>query len=276
MSILPRIVDSLARQALESFELSSAVGHPGEGGSAREDAVRRLLKQVVPPNFGVDTGFVIDAHEGVSRQIDVIIYRKEHCPTLDVGGIRYFMVEAVAAVIECKASIQSGGQLNAALENIRSVKELDRTNDGKNRVLFGGRQLQADRFSDQVWGAVATGSSLAFDTCLDEIAGWLDERERIHWINAYVDIHEFMIEYILLREGVPWQRTTDPMTAEGIQGGMGITRDTGFSPPLAFFGIDFLDFLRISPVVDFSPSGYFYRTVVPKGRPLVFENPEKD
>lgn len=276
MSILPAIVDSLARQALDAFDLASNVNHPGEGGSAREHVVRRFLESIVPSDFGVDTGFVIDARGGVSRQIDVVIFRKAHCPVLDVGGVRYFMVESVAAVIECKASIQSKERLVSALDNLASVKDLDRSNEGRNRILPTGGALEPREFRHQVWAGIVTADSLAYNTCLETLADWLEAHEREHWPNTYLDMKQFLITYVLFRDGIPWERTSNPMAGQGLQGGEGIMRATGFSPPLAFFGVDLLDFLRVAPIVDFSPSGYFYRTMLPLNGGALVLDPEAE
>ncbi len=137
-SILPRIIDSLANQALEALDLATAVGHPGESGRAREEVIRRFLAAIVPPDSGIDTGFVVDAVGGISKQIDIVVYRKSRYPILDIGGVKHFMVESVAAVFEVKSIIGSRELLVQALENVASVKALDRTGDARNVVLTPG------------------------------------------------------------------------------------------------------------------------------------------
>ena len=253
----------MANRAIDAFQLGSAIGHPGESGRAREGVLRRFLNEIIPPDFGVDTGFVVDAVGGISRQIDIVVYRKGRFPVLDVGGVKHFMVESVAAAIEVKAAVGSAELLHGALNNIESVKALDRTNGGQNTKLPSFVAVNPDDVRDQVWGGVVTGASMAADTCRDSVADWLDGHERRVWPNTYVDIAGFCLAY--LRDGklaLP-EMVDDPMNAKYLAVFRGIQRTWGMSPPLAFFAIDLLDFLRVTPVIDFSPSGYFYRTMIP-------------
>ena len=260
---LQRIIDSLANQALEAFDLATGVDHPGEGGRAREEVIRRFLTNVLPLDFGIDTGFVIDATGQVSKQIDIVIYWKGRFPVLDIGGVKHFMIESVAAAIETKATIGSAKVLQQALDNIASVKMLDRSNGGRNRTRPG--QLSIDRtvFQHQVWTAVVAGTSMATDTVVERIYDWLEGHKRILWPNAYLDVREVLVQYLVMDNGFPANSTTDPMAAGAIYPAKGIQRQWGMSPPLAFFAVDLLDFLRVTPMIDYSPTGYFYRTMVP-------------
>jgi hypothetical protein len=111
------------------------------------------------------------------------------------------------------------------------------------------------------------------DRCLDTIVDFLEDHDRRLWPNSYVDIQEFIVHYVTLRDGIAWGSTSDPMTAEGITVGHGSQRAWGFSARLAFFAVDLLDFLRVTPLIDFpvtsAPAtsgttiGYFYRTLIP-------------
>jgi hypothetical protein len=55
----------MAKQAAsfrnEFDELAREIDHPGESGTAREHALRELLRKYLPRRVEVDTGFVIDA-----------------------------------------------------------------------------------------------------------------------------------------------------------------------------------------------------------------------
>lgn len=274
MSVLPRIVDVLANQAIETFGLASAIAHPGESGRAREEVVRRFLAQIIPPEFGIDTGFVIDSVGEISRQIDIVIYRKSGCPILEVGGIKHFMVESVAAVIETKAQITDKGTLLSALNNIRSVKALDRTGDGRNRAVISRELVRNDQFQYQVYGLVVAGQSMKYMTCLETMLDFLEHNEKTLWPNSYVDIAEYVIRYLRSQDnGLP-TLSVDPMTADHINGYVASKRTWGPSPSLAFAAIDLLDFLTATPEITFprtsrphssgaGSSGYFYRTAIP-------------
>lgn len=94
-----------------------------------------------------------------------------------------------------------------------------------------------------------------------------------------------MIEYGQKTGDILTTRTADPMHADAILGGSGIQRTWGFSPPLAFFAIDLLDFLSVTPTITFAvgggfnragtgEDGYFYRTLLPQRELLWLTQPE--
>lgn len=261
----------MARQAMEAFELATELGHSGESGRAREDVVRGFLADVVPPDFGIDTGFVIDAAGGVSRQVDIVVYRKQRAPVLAIGGVKHFMVESVAAVIECKASITSRSVLTSALDNIASVKELDRTNGGRNRVVGRGAGVMPETAQDQVWSGIIAGRSMKYLTVLDALLDWLESKPRTLWLNHYVDLQEFIIEYGTGLGGgtVATKRTSDPMNAECVLGSQPSHHPWGLEPTLVYFAVELLNFLRVTPLIDFHPYGYFHATALPMEKHVI-------
>jgi hypothetical protein len=267
-SVLPKIVASMARQAIESFDLATELDHPVESGRAREVTLRRFLHALLPPDFGIDTGFVIDAAGGISRQIDVVIYRKQRAPVLEIGGIKHFMIESVAAVFETKASVGSKAVLHSALDNIASVKTLDRTNEGRNTIVGTGQPVNTAEFPHQVWGGVVAGRSMQYVPCMDAIREWSKERDRAQWPNVYVDIKEFMIEYGTGgAPGAPTTLQSDPSGARGLVAMQSWEMESG----LAEFGVELLNFLRVTPLIGFSPQGYFSSVKLPHQTWLEFD-----
>jgi hypothetical protein len=95
--------------------------HSGLVGSENERALGTLLREFLPPRFGVEIGaLIIDKHGKSSKQIDIVIYNAEQPRFFR----KVFPIEIVYAAIEVKTSM---GQTEAgrALENIRSINELD-------------------------------------------------------------------------------------------------------------------------------------------------------
>ena len=196
----------------------------------------------------------------MSRQIDIVIYRKQRAPVLDIGGVRHFIVESVAAVVEVKAAVHSQGLMTIALENIASVKALDRTNGGHNHVHGAlGLQIDTAAFQHQVFGAVATGRSMTYETCLDALLDWIGNHPRHLWPNAYVDIKEFVISYAsgIVGDASPTHHSADPMTAQALAGVQPWDHPWGTESPLAIFAVELLNFLRVTPLIDYSAYGYF-------------------
>lgn len=101
--------------------------HPVAKGDVAEDTWRTLLEKVLPSRFSVGTGFVIDAHNQVSGQIDCIIYDNVYTPTFwGDKDYRFVPVESVHAVFEIKQKI-SLTYLREASKKIESVRALHRT-----------------------------------------------------------------------------------------------------------------------------------------------------
>lgn len=262
----------MARQSIESFDLATELGHPAESGRAREQVIRAFLERLIPPDYGIDTGFVIDALGGVSRQVDVVIYRKQRAPVLEIGGIKHFMVESVSAVVEVKASVTSREVLTEALDNVETVKALDRTNEGRNKVVLTQLPIDPDEFRTQIFTAVLAGRSMAYETTLEVMIDWIEKRPRRLWPNTYVDIRQYQIEYGsgMDGNGPPTTRSPDPTSAQTLMGTQSATHTWGLEPPLAFFAVDLLNYLRVSPLIDFHPYGYFHAVALPMDSHHVF------
>lgn len=255
--IVSKILDALNRDVLNQLELAKAVTHPGESGRAREQIVADYLRRIIPEDFRIDTGFVIDGQGGVSRQIDLVVYRRNYHPVFQIGGIKYFMIESVAAVIENKASIASRDVFKAALENIRSVKVLDRSNGGHNYVLAGGRQagpVDPGKFEHQVFGAVVTEQSLTRDALKDEWIAFLKAYpSRTDWPNFYADVRHFAGLYMSSLD--PPAMTVIPSKAICLA----LTDEDDLArPPLLELTFELVNLLRISELIDFSPRGYLW------------------
>jgi hypothetical protein len=141
------LLDAYNVSAIAALDaIGATVKHPGESGRARERVLSDYLSQFIPAAYGIDTGFVIDSTGAISKQIDMVIYRRDYHPVLRVGGLPFFMVESVVVVAEIKASMGTSRDLLTALENVASVKQLDRTAGGSNVALAGSTAIGlADR-----------------------------------------------------------------------------------------------------------------------------------
>jgi hypothetical protein len=252
---LSRIVNSLANRAIEAYRFAGAVKHGPENGRAREDAIRQFLAAILPPQYGIDTGFVIDSSGGVSKQVDIVIYRKANFPILSVGGVKFFLVESVAAVLESKASIDSTARLSEALANIASVKALDRTGKGLNRVPGTPIRIHAHDFAYQVWGGIVCGESLRHGRAVKLLREYCNQNERALWPNAYCAIEGFLVQYVTEDRHDAW--TSDTSKGAFLYCGGGSNQGSEFSPPLASLGKELINFLKEAPPVSFSMSGYF-------------------
>jgi hypothetical protein len=264
--VVPTILASLVRQTLDSLDLAGAIAHPGESGRARENILRDFIARLLPTAYEASTGFVFNSAGEISRQIDLVIYRRDYAPVLEIGGIKHFMVEAVSAVIEVKAAIESREVLVDALENIRGVKALDRTAGGSNYVLRGNQQhgpVDADEFTQQIFGAIVTERSLSRATLLSEWSAFLGTHPRREWPNAYYDVRHLSLMYAYHNASGGAVSCADPALAKET-----FWSDATVAPPLANLAEDILDLLRVSDVIDYSPAAYFRRPIAGGAVPL--------
>jgi hypothetical protein len=237
------------REVLNDLALTKAISHPGESGRAREHILTSFLKRLLPSDFGISSGFVIDGTGQISRQIDVVIYRTNYHPVIVIGGVSHFLVESVAAVFEVKATISDRATLTHALANIESVKRLDRTGGGHNYILPGGRPVDPDEFQFQIFGAVVTEESLATTTLGETIANFLAAHSRRSWPNIYVDVNRLTFGYRKSQGGVG----AVPQTAEALV----VWEGERTWPPLVELAFEVVNFLRVTPLIDFNPVNYF-------------------
>lgn len=256
--LIKNILAALNREVLNELDLARAIHHPGESGRAREQIIAAFFRRLLPRVFSVSTGFVIDATGAISKQIDLIIYRNDYHPIFEIGGIKHFLVESVAVVMENKASIASIAAFRQAVENIKTVKTLDRTNRGKNYTLLGSRQgpkVNPNEFQHQIFGAILTEESLSRDTLRNEFLDFLRSNpNRNNWPNFYADVRHLSIYY--LKSANPTIATVIPSEAEYLA--LTDSNSEGFIPPLVQLAYEVLNFLRVAPLVDYSPTDYLW------------------
>ncbi len=241
-------------EVVQQLALTKRIRHAGESGRAREEIVRRFLRKFVPSGLGIDTGFVIDVHGGVSRQIDIVIYRHDYHPILEIGGLKHFLVESVVAVIENKASVTDRATLREALENIRSVKRLDRSAEGRNYVVMdfhGQGTLVKDDPHYRVWGAIIAEESLSRETFLAEMESDVHSNDLSLWLDCYVAIHGFVSRYVDKNTALVWNPDgADALVLTDPEGSSG-------ERPLVDFALLLAGRLRHAATVDYTPSSYF-------------------
>ena len=125
---VPKIFDQVAQKMRADFKQArSALKHSGLKGASFEDTFHTFLRQYLVPSLSISSGVIIDAHGGISRQIDTLITDAAKTPILFRSReIRVVPVECVYAVIEVKAYLDSA-ELNRVFENMLSVRALKKT-----------------------------------------------------------------------------------------------------------------------------------------------------
>ncbi|WP_276254783.1 DUF6602 domain-containing protein [Halomontanus rarus] len=214
---LQELVRLMSTELRQNFEKRvRLISHPGEIGTAREEALRTMLESYLPQRCGVDTGFVIDSDGNESNQIDIVIFDRNYSPVFEiVNEKRYFPCETVLAVGEVKTEVNTR-QLEDSFEKIESVKALNRAG-AKKMIGPGafGERLEENKHIDQIFGFIFSKGSMNIDTLVEKYVEQLEERERNLWPNYFCDYNNVNIGY----HGTYDQRSylgADAMGAEGI------------------------------------------------------------
>lgn len=80
--------------------------HWGEDGRYKEIILMNFLKKVLPTNVSVGTGFV-KCNQGLTSQIDIIIYRGDYPTLFSEGDFVIVLPESVIGIIEVKSKLNS-------------------------------------------------------------------------------------------------------------------------------------------------------------------------
>lgn len=116
---LNQIEERLLKAKLEAVR--SSVAHAGEKGRELEYKVRHLLRDVLPPEYGLTTGFVAwlsPKGPVLSTQLDIIIYNAiQHAPLVHLDACDVLPLEAVYGYVEVKASLCSTSDKAEKLAN---------------------------------------------------------------------------------------------------------------------------------------------------------------
>ena len=103
-------------------------------GAERAAFIDGFLSGVLPSPFRLGTGDATDKSGKRSGQLDVVI-ENSFCPSLPIigcGGIRLYLAEAIAAVIEVKSSVES--QWKQVIETASKLSPLQRELRGHSYV----------------------------------------------------------------------------------------------------------------------------------------------
>jgi hypothetical protein len=194
---LPELLKSVIEQMRIALK-QRLIPHPGELGTGREEVIRDLLRKYLPKKFGVSTGFVFDTHGKVSRQIDIVIYKAHSCPLFEAaGGKKFFPCESVVAVGEAKSCLTSSKKVEEAFENLRSVKELDRS-AGRTNISIKDRQLidQQNNHLDQIFAFLFITDQCVVDKTMREAFFYFNRNHpRYQWINLCYYFDHYLVTY---------------------------------------------------------------------------------
>ena len=221
----------------------------------------------MPLGFDVSTGFIVDAYGTQSRQQDIVLVRRDYHPIFRIGGVNFFTAESVAATVEVKSAL-TNATLRDALDNVRSVKALDRTAGGSNYVIAGGaagglrgQQVDQDIHEHQILSLIVPGSTTMQPVSAVE-THWVENgaMPRRQWPNLICVADSWALSYYTHIEQM---HAVDPMEASHFGVTFGPSWDdpevSSHTLPLVELAWVLWDFLRVSPLIDVAPSRYVGR-----------------
>lgn len=206
------IFRTLAHQMQELFsETLRHVDHPLELGIARERLLVDYLRRFLPERYGIDTGFVVDSKDEISKQIDIVIYDQVISPIFEIPGkIKYFPCECVVAVGEVKSTITDRKTLVDALGKLKSVQELDRFSDNTNLEVAIHRAHGHFKVEIPPTGLVPipyrtlsfifTSRSMSRDTMINDLKSFCSSNPKQYWPNMVVDFENYLISYVTKKD----------------------------------------------------------------------------
>ncbi|WP_229016202.1 DUF6602 domain-containing protein [Xanthomonas vesicatoria] len=104
------IFNARVRELWHLYGATGPLHHPGEKGAFREAFLRQLLESVLPIQYGIGSGVIVDAFKKQSPQVDLLIYdRRNFPPFYESGGHGIYPFDSVLRVIEVKSQLDKPG-----------------------------------------------------------------------------------------------------------------------------------------------------------------------
>ncbi len=114
--------------------------HWGEDGRYKEILLGDFLKTILPESVAVGTGFIRNAQNELTNQIDIIIYRKEYPCLFHKGDFVVLMPESVLGIVEVKSTASMSVLTRKNNDAAKSVIEICESNGriiGKKEIFNG-------------------------------------------------------------------------------------------------------------------------------------------
>ena len=105
------------------YNMSKIVQHSASKGALREFLLREIIKPFLPKRYGLCNGECFDSHDGVSKQLDVIVYDDLFAYAVPMGEYYMMPFESAYGEIEVKSMLNKEAFFES-IENIASFKSL--------------------------------------------------------------------------------------------------------------------------------------------------------
>lgn len=105
------------------YNMSKVVNHSASKGALREYLLKEIIRPFLPKRYGLCNGECFDSHNGVSKQLDVIVYDDLFSYAIPMGDYYMMPFESAYGEIEVKSMLNRETFLES-INNIASFKSL--------------------------------------------------------------------------------------------------------------------------------------------------------
>jgi len=167
---------------LAMFSQSGFTQHAGDKGENREEILRDFLSTHLPKRYGVIKGEIITKDGVHSHAADIIIYDALDCPILYKAKTAVLPIEGVYGIIEVKSRLSKAEFLDAS-RKIESFKHLA----PRDLSVIQTREYVTVHRPSRPFGIVL-GYELDGNSLDSLSSNWLEENNRIHDVNYFVNL----------------------------------------------------------------------------------------
>lgn len=151
------IFDEWAQYAADILKAESAytgglTEHGTLIGDARETLIQIVLSRILPSAYEIGRGQIVDSLGNRSKQIDIIIARRDSPSLSLLSGAKIYLIESVLATIEVKSKLEGGVDktLYEGLDNCASVADLMPQVDAKSLAPLKDALIQKEGEPDSL------------------------------------------------------------------------------------------------------------------------------
>lgn len=121
------IFEARIKELWNLYKASGEINHSGEKGFFREIFVKKVFLSLLPIQYGIGSGIIVDKWKRQSPQCDLIIYDKRTIPPImDENGYGIYPMDSVLRIVEVKSILNRDG--------IEQYKNICNSIDPKNPV----------------------------------------------------------------------------------------------------------------------------------------------
>lgn len=117
------VLKTAAPKLEAEYNMSRIVRHSASKGALREFLLKEIIRPFLPNRYGLCNGECFDSHDGVSKQLDIIIYDNLFSYAIPMGDYYMMPFESAYGEIEVKSMLNKES-FYESINNIASFKSL--------------------------------------------------------------------------------------------------------------------------------------------------------